>query len=68
MTIKLRGLTWNHSRGYLPMVATAQRFAELHPDFDVVWEKRPLKSFDEDPVESLDASVSRGSSDRRHFA
>ena len=51
MTIRLRGITWNHSRGYLPMVATAQRFAEIVPGFDVVWEKRSLKSFSEDPVE-----------------
>ena len=27
----LRGMTWDHSRGYTPMVATAQRFSELNP-------------------------------------
>ncbi len=57
MTIKLRGLTWNHSRGYLPMVATAQRFAELHPDFDIVWEKRSSKNFGEDAVELVDGGL-----------
>ena len=53
MTIRLRGITWNHSRGYLPMVATAQRFSETRPDLDIVWEKRALKSFGDDPVEPL---------------
>jgi multiple sugar transport system substrate-binding protein len=51
----LRGMTWNHTRGYLPMVATAQRFTELHPDIEIVWEKRSLKAFEEFPVEKLAA-------------
>ncbi|MFN8007293.1 MAG: carbohydrate ABC transporter substrate-binding protein [Terriglobia bacterium] len=41
MTISLRGLTWNHTRGYLPMIATGQRFSELHPEVEIVWEKCP---------------------------
>jgi hypothetical protein len=53
MTIRLRGITWNHTRRYLPMVATAQRFAEIIPGFDVAWEKSHLKSFSEDPVVRL---------------
>jgi multiple sugar transport system substrate-binding protein len=53
--ITLRGMTWNHTRGYLPMVATAQRFTELHPDIEIVWEKRSLKAFEEFPVEKLAA-------------
>ncbi len=51
----LRGMTWNHTRGYLPMVATAQRFTEIHPDIEIVWEKRSLKAFEEFPVEKLAA-------------
>jgi multiple sugar transport system substrate-binding protein len=53
MTISLQGVTWNHSRGYLPMVATAQRFAEMVPGFDVVWEKRFLERFGENSIERL---------------
>ncbi|HEX2861952.1 MAG TPA: extracellular solute-binding protein [Lacunisphaera sp.] len=53
--ILLRGMTWNHTRGYLPMVATAQRFMELHPGVEIVWEKRTLKAFEEFPVEQLAA-------------
>ena len=50
---ELRGITWNHTRGYLPMVATAQRFAELNPGVAVRWEKRSLQQFADSPVEKL---------------
>ncbi len=42
---ELRGITWDHTRGYLPMAATAQRFSEMHPDVVIRWEKRSLKQF-----------------------
>jgi multiple sugar transport system substrate-binding protein len=51
--IQLRGITWNHSRGYLPMVATAQRFSELHPDVEITWEKRSLQAFGDYPIQKL---------------
>ena len=35
------------------MVATAQRFTELHPDIEITWERRSLKSFEDYPVERL---------------
>jgi multiple sugar transport system substrate-binding protein len=35
------------------MVATAQRFEELHPGVRIIWEKRSLKDFEEYPVEVL---------------
>ena len=53
MTTTLRGITWDHSRGYTPMVATAQRFHELHPDVDIIWEKRSLKAFGDYPLQKL---------------
>ena len=40
LMIELRGITWNHTRGYLPMAATAQRFSEMHPGVSIHWEKR----------------------------
>jgi len=51
--IELTGITWNHTRGYLPMVATAQRFCELHPEIAIRWEKRSLQQFADAPVEKL---------------
>jgi multiple sugar transport system substrate-binding protein len=50
---ELTGITWNHTRGYLPMVATAQRFAELNPDVLIRWEKRSLQQFADFPLEQL---------------
>ena len=53
MTTTLRGIAWNHTRGYLPMVATAQRFQELHPDVEIIWEKRSLQAFADQPIQVL---------------
>jgi multiple sugar transport system substrate-binding protein len=52
-TTQLRGITWDHSRGYTPMVATAQRFHELHPDVEITWEKRSLQAFGDFPLQKL---------------
>lgn len=51
--VKLRGITWNHSRGYLPMVATGQRFSETRGDVEIQWEKRSLQEFADFPVQKL---------------
>ena len=52
---ELTGITWNHTRGYLPMVATAQRFSELHPDVSITWHKRSLQQFADAPLADLAA-------------
>ena len=52
--VQLRGVAWDHTRGYLPMVAAAQRFEDLFPDLRITWEKRSLQSFGD---EGLDAAV-----------
>ncbi|UQZ81781.1 Bacterial extracellular solute-binding protein [Paenibacillus konkukensis] len=53
MSIVLRGITWNHTRGFVPMAATSQRFAELNPGVDIRWEKRSLQEFADAPIEKL---------------
>ena len=53
--IELTGITWNHTRGYLPMVATAQRFSELHPEISITWQKRSLQQFADAPLADLAA-------------
>ena len=53
MSTTLRGITWNHTRGFLPMVATAQRFEELHPEVRIVWERRSLQAFADAPLATL---------------
>ncbi|WP_256012300.1 ABC transporter substrate-binding protein [Desertivirga xinjiangensis] len=51
--IILKGITWNHSRGLVPMVATGQRFTELNPSVEVTWEKRSLQQFADFSIEEL---------------
>ena len=51
--IILKGITWNHSRGLVPMVATAQRFTELNPSVEIIWEKRSLQQFADFSIEEL---------------
>lgn len=51
--IILKGITWDHSRGFVPMAATAQRFSELHPHVNIVWEKRSLQQFADLSIQQL---------------
>ena len=49
-------MTWNHSRGYTPMVATAQRFCEMKPTvppIEITWDKRSLQEFADQPIDKL---------------
>ncbi|MEW5974377.1 MAG: extracellular solute-binding protein [Acidobacteriota bacterium] len=55
MSVELLGISWNHTRGLLPLVATAQRFAETHPDVEIFWEKRSLQAFADRPLDDLAA-------------
>ncbi|WP_308588886.1 extracellular solute-binding protein [uncultured Oscillibacter sp.] len=50
MPVELKGMTWAHSRGYSSIVAVSQRFEELHPDIKLIWEKRSLADFENQPV------------------
>ena len=50
--ISLKGITWDHSRGYLPLLATAQRYWEEH-GVEITWSKRSLKEFGDFPLQKL---------------
>ena len=43
--IELKGIAWNHTRGFISVAATAQRYEELHPEVRITWEKRSLQAF-----------------------
>jgi multiple sugar transport system substrate-binding protein len=45
--IELRGSTWDHTRGYAPLPATADAYSAQHPDVRITWEKRTLRDFAE---------------------
>ena len=51
--IQLRGMTWDHSRGYDPMVATSQAFGQIKPGVSIQWEKRSLQAFADRPIEDM---------------
>lgn len=51
--INLKGMAWNHSRGFTSVVATAQRFEELNPGIRITWEKRSLQAFADASLEEL---------------
>lgn len=50
--IKLKGMTWNHPRGYDPMVACAEKWLN-DKGVAIEWEKRSLQDFETFPVEEL---------------
>ncbi|PKQ63075.1 ABC transporter substrate-binding protein [Labilibaculum filiforme] len=51
--IQLKGITWDHSRGFTSIVATSQRFHELNPTIEISWEKRSLQAFADEPIGEL---------------
>ena len=53
MTIELRGITWDHPRGYDCLAANTALFTERHPDIKVTWDRRTLREFGEQPIDEL---------------
>jgi len=51
--VRLKGITWDHPRGYAPLIATASAYSQGHPDVEIVWEKRPLEAFENRPLNQL---------------
>jgi len=52
-TITLKGIAWDHPRGYEPLRATSKAFAELYQGVSIKWNIRSLKEFGDMPIESL---------------
>ena len=50
--ITLRGMTWDHPRGYDPLLACAQAWQESS-GVQIVWDRRSLQDFESYPVEEL---------------
>lgn len=51
--ITLRGITWNHERGYGPLEAAARQFEELNPGVRITWDRRSLAAFGDQPLDTL---------------
>ena len=66
--IELRGIAWNHTRGFTPVAATAQRYEELYPGVRISWEKRSLQAFADAPLSELAARYDLIVMDHPHTA
>ena len=52
MTIRLKGMTWSHPRGYDPMVAASALF-KAAKGVEIAWDQRSLQDFESYPVDEL---------------
>lgn len=51
MDVILEGLTWDHPRGYAPLLAGAPAYEAETPGVRVRWQRRTLREFGEAPIE-----------------
>ena len=51
MGITLNGLTWDHPRGYAPLVGGISEYEKQHPEIKIHWDRRTLREFGEAPIE-----------------
>ncbi len=49
----LQGITWDHERGILPLLAVSEEYHRIYPDIEIHWKKRSLKDFEDFPIEKL---------------
>jgi multiple sugar transport system substrate-binding protein len=53
MKRRLRGMTWDHGRGFDPLAKGVPLFTADHPDYEIEWTRRSLRDFGVQPVEVL---------------
>jgi len=51
MGINLKGLTWDHPRGYAPLLAGIPEYEAQHREIKIQWDRRTLREFGEAPIE-----------------
>jgi multiple sugar transport system substrate-binding protein len=49
--ITLKGLAWDHPRGYAPLFGGAPEYEKQHPEINIHWDRRTLREFGEAPIE-----------------
>lgn len=55
MTTTLRGITWEHARGYDCIVAASEQYERANPGVRLRWEFRSLQAFADAPIADLTA-------------
>lgn len=53
MKIELKGMAWDHPRGYEPLRALSNDFMKSHSGVNIKWDIRSLKEFGDMPIEDL---------------
>ncbi len=51
MGITLKGLTWDHPRGYAPLLGGIPEYEAQNPEIKIQWDRRTLREFGEAPIE-----------------
>lgn len=51
--IILKGIAWDHPRGYQPLRAISEEFSKEYPEVSIIWDVRSLKEFGDMPIEEL---------------
>ncbi len=51
MGITLKGLTWDHPRGYAPLLGGVPEYEARNPHIKIQWDRRTLREFGEAPIE-----------------
>src|ERR1700737_1149727 len=51
MRITLKGLTWDHPRGYAPLLGGVSEYEAQNPEIEIQWDRRTLREFGEAPIE-----------------
>ena len=51
METVLTGLTWDHPRGYAPLIGGAPEYEKLNPGLKIRWDRRTLREFGEAAIE-----------------
>ncbi|PKQ64841.1 hypothetical protein BZG02_03035 [Labilibaculum filiforme] len=51
--IQLKGIAWDHPRGYEPLIAASKEFSKRNPNVNIKWDIRSLKEFGDMPIEDL---------------
>ena len=51
MEVTLKGLTWDHPRGYAPLLKGAPEYQNSRPGMNICWDRRTLRDFGEAPIE-----------------
>lgn len=52
----LRGITWDHPRGYRGLEAATVAYQTIAPDVSVAWDRHSLHHFESHPIEDLAAT------------